>query len=550
MFEDFKHLMRRPILIITLLAIATIPAIYTSIFLGSMWDPYSQTDNLTIEVVNHDEGSTVDGEEINLGADIVEALEDNDRFDWHVSDRESADRALEQGKSYAVVVIPKSASNDAATLLDESFEKVSIEIETNPGYNYLGSVMGGQAGTAIKDEIAQSITTLYTENLVESLGDIKDSNNEMIEALSEMQDGVNDLIAGSEDVQTGIEDIGSTVDSSTSELASGNQQVTDGLNQLDENLAGYESQVPPQMAEPVAAMQAGVDDLISGNTAVQSGIEDLGDGVTNGTDELAQGNASVTEGLNALDDALTEMIEEVTSGNEQLEALSLTEENASAIADPVDVVESELTHIGNYGQTFAPFIIAVSLFLGSVAFSVLYPLNRAAENYKSFIHMTISKLLVILSQTLVTSLILSAVLLFGFNLKVENMPTFLGLLLLWNLAAMLAISVMVALLGNIGKFIAIIFLILQISSSASTFPIQTAGTLYQYLHPVLPMSYVVTAMREAVFDFEAALATSDALIYMAVIIGVALILFTVINALKWKFVKFERVTRVMSRIEY
>ncbi|MFC3419923.1 YhgE/Pip family protein [Salinicoccus hispanicus] len=550
MFEDFKHLMTRPILIISLLAIATIPAIYTSIFLGSMWDPYSQTDNLKIHVVNHDEGATVGGEDINLGADITEALEDNDKFDWNMSDREAADTSLEQGEAYAVVVIPESASSDAATLLDETPKKVSIEIETNPGYNYLGSVMGGQAGTAIKDEIGQSITELYTENLLENLEDIKSSNTELIDALNEMQSGIDELITGSEDLQTGIEDIGTNVDSSSSDLAAGNQQVTNGLSQLNENLAGYESQVTPELAQPVASMQAGVDELISGNQSVQSGIEDLGTGVASGTGELAEGNASVTEGLNALDDSLTQMIEQVSEGNAQLEELSLTEENASSIADPVEVVESEVTHIDNYGQTFAPFIISVSLFLGSVAFSVLYPINRAALNYKSHMHMTISKLLLILAQTLITSLLLIAVLIFGFNLKIENLGMFLLILVLWNLGAMMFITVMVALLGNVGKFIAIIFLILQISSSASTFPIQTTGPLYQYLHPLLPMSYVVTALREAVFDFEAALATSDALIYLVVVIGAGLVLFTVINALKWKFTKFENITRTMSRVEY
>ncbi|MCG1008499.1 YhgE/Pip family protein [Salinicoccus sp. ID82-1] len=550
MFEDFRHLMKRPILIISLLAIATIPAIYTSIFLGSMWDPYSNTDELTIQVVNHDEGATVNGEDINLGADIEAALEENDDFDWQMADREAADQSLEQGESYAVVVIPETASSDAATLLDASPKKVGIEIETNPGYNYLGSVMGGQAGTAIKDEIGQSITRLYTENLLETLDDIRTSNNELIDALTEMQSGVDELIAGTEEVQTGIEDIGSTVDTSTSDLAAGNQQVTDGLNTLDENLTGYENQVPPQLAQPVAAMQAGVSELISGNQSVQTGIEDLGNGVTSGTDELAQGNTSVTNGLNELDDSLTQMIEEVADGNAQLEALSLNEENASSITDPVEVVESELTHIGNYGQTFAPFIISVSLFLGSVAFSVLYPINRAAEHYRSFMHMTVSKLLLILTQTLVTSLLLSAVLIFGFHLEIENLSMFLWILVLWNLAAMMFISVLVALLGNVGKFIAIVFLILQISSSASTFPIQTTGPLYQYLHSLLPMSYVVTAMREAVFDFEAALATSDALIYLIVVIALGLVLFAVITALKWRYTKFENITRTMSRVEY
>src|SRR5699024_11749837 len=70
MLNDFKNILKKPILLLSMLAIATIPAIYTTIFLGSMWDPYDSKDQLIIDVVNEDEGSEMDGEEINLGEDL------------------------------------------------------------------------------------------------------------------------------------------------------------------------------------------------------------------------------------------------------------------------------------------------------------------------------------------------------------------------------------------------------------------------------------------------------------------------------------------------
>src|SRR5699024_6157206 len=158
---------------------------------------------------------------------------------------------------------------------------------------------------------------------------------------------------------------------------------------------------------------------------------------------------------------------------------------------PVTVTETEVTDVENYGQTFAPFIVAVSLFLGCIAFSVLYPVNRRTANYQNAWTMTVSKTLLIVTHALITTGILFAVLKFGFDLKIAEFGQFYLVMLMWALSAMLIITLLVSLLGNVGKFISIILLILQLSSSAGTFPIQTAGSLYQTLHPLLPMSYAV-----------------------------------------------------------
>lgn len=244
------------------------------------------------------------------------------------------------------------------------------------------------------------------------------------------------------------------------------------------------------------------------------------------------------------------MIGEVEDGLEEFDGLSLTDENAGFISDPIEVTETEVTDIENYGQTFAPFIIAVSLFLGCIAFSVLYPINRQKFNYRNAWTMTVSKTLLMVVHAVISTGILFLVLKFGFELTIAEPGMFYLITLLWTLAALAVIVVLVAVLGNVGKFIAIVLLILQLSSSAGTFPIQTAGNLYQTIHPYLPMSYAVTAMREVIFDFEAVLTTQSTISYLSIIIAVAIILFIAINLLKFKYQKFEDVTREMSRIEY
>src|SRR5699024_6656203 len=163
MLNDFKNILKKPILLLSMLAIATIPAIYTTIFLGSMWDPYASKDQLIIDVVNEDEGAEMDGEEINLGEDLKEELGDNDEFKWHFSDMEEATEDLGRGEIYGVVKIPADASEKAARLLEDDAANIEMEIQTNPGYNFLGSVMGTSAGNAIEEEVSLSITEIYTD---------------------------------------------------------------------------------------------------------------------------------------------------------------------------------------------------------------------------------------------------------------------------------------------------------------------------------------------------------------------------------------------------
>lgn len=297
-------------------------------------------------------------------------------------------------------------------------------------------------------------------------------------------------------------------------------------------------------------LQDGADQLISSNEELQSGLDQAAPALSAAGAQLAEGNAEITAGLEELQGNMNTLQEVVTTGTEPFSEYSFTEHNANSIISPVKIVESEITDMNNYGQSFAPFIIAVSLFVGAVAFSVIFPINRSTENYSSAIAMSVSKLIIISVQAVISTLVVASVIQFMFDFPIDEPVKFYGIMILWAFASLLFVTLLVSLFGNIGKFITIILLIIQLSASAGTFPIETAGGLYQAVHPILPMSYVIAAMREAIFSFEGSMSYSDAVIYTIAMTVGSIIILQLINFLKFKFSSFEGLIRKLSRIQY
>lgn len=482
MFSDIKQLLKNPFLIISLLAISTIPALYTAIFLGSMWDPYNQLDEIQISVVNEDEGAELNGEPLNVGERIENELAENEEFDWQFTDSETAQHNLETGSSYAIIHIADNVSEQATTLLDDEPELISIDVTTNPGFNFVGSMMGTQGGAGVADAISTTVGETYTATLMDTLSEVASSTDDIESALFEMHQGAGELRESNEALQAGLDQAAPALGPAGAELTEGNTEITAGIQSLEENLAALEQKV-------------------------------------------AEGSAPMDE-------------------------YSFTEHNAESIVSPVEVNESEITDMNNYGQSFAPFIIAVSLFVGAVAFSVIFPINRSSENYKNSLAMSVSKLIIISLQAVISTAIVASVVQFIFDFPISEPVKFYGIMILWAFSALLFVTLLVSLFGNIGKFITIILLIIQLSASAGTFPIETAGTLYQFVHPILPMSYVIAAMREAIFSFEGTLSYGDAMIYTIAITVGSVILLQLINFLKFQFSSFEGLIRKLSRIQY
>ena len=89
--REWQKIMKNKWMIVILLAIITIPAVYTSVFLGSMWDPYGDMDELPVAVVNHDRKITYEGQELAVGDALADILRKSGSLDFHFVSDEKAE---------------------------------------------------------------------------------------------------------------------------------------------------------------------------------------------------------------------------------------------------------------------------------------------------------------------------------------------------------------------------------------------------------------------------------------------------------------------------
>ena len=95
--------------ILVLIVICLIPTIYTSIFLGSMWDPYGNTQNINVAIVNNDQTAVYQNETLRVGDDLCKNLLNNDSMHFVVEDDENkAMEKLNDGTYAMVITIPKN----------------------------------------------------------------------------------------------------------------------------------------------------------------------------------------------------------------------------------------------------------------------------------------------------------------------------------------------------------------------------------------------------------------------------------------------------------
>ena len=97
--QEWRKLLNKILLIVTVAVIA-IPTIYTTLFLGSMWDPYGNIDKLPVAVINHDVPVTYADQELDIGKNLMDELKDNDALDFRFPSETEAQQGLKDGTYY------------------------------------------------------------------------------------------------------------------------------------------------------------------------------------------------------------------------------------------------------------------------------------------------------------------------------------------------------------------------------------------------------------------------------------------------------------------
>src|SRR5699024_9445106 len=132
---DMKDIGTKWVAAILIGGLILLPSRYAWVNIKAMWDPYSQTDQIPVGIVNEDTGSMVRDKEIHAGDELVDNLKENNDMDWKFVDREEAMDKVEYGDYFAVIVIPEDFSESLSTVIDDDPEKANVEYYVNEKLN-------------------------------------------------------------------------------------------------------------------------------------------------------------------------------------------------------------------------------------------------------------------------------------------------------------------------------------------------------------------------------------------------------------------------------
>ncbi|WP_159102354.1 YhgE/Pip family protein [Caldalkalibacillus mannanilyticus] len=191
-------------------------------------------------------------------------------------------------------------------------------------------------------------------------------------------------------------------------------------------------------------------------------------------------------------------------------------------ASPIEIKHEKRADVPNYGTGFAPYFLSLGLFVGALLLSIVFPLREPAVKPASALHWFIGKFVTIALIGTGQALIACVALLYGLGIEVVNVPYFFLFAVITSITFMALIQFLVTTLGDPGRFIAIVILILQLTTSAGTFPLELLPSSLQVFNHWLPMTYSVFGFKEVISGGDLAFMWSNVAV-LSIYIGMMMI---------------------------
>lgn len=318
--QEWKNILKNHWIQIVLVALILIPSIYTVVFLGSMWDPYGNSGDLPVAVVNKDKAVDYNDKKLDVGNQLVDKLKDNDSLDFHFVNSKEANKGLKDGDYYMVITIPSNFSKNATTLLDKNPKKMVLNYTTNPGTNYVASKMDDSAIAKIKAEVSASVTKTYAETIFTSIGTMSDGFAEASDGTQQLSDGMTQLEDGNKTISDNLKVLASsslTFKDGTNTLTKGLKDYTNGVVTVNNGIYQLKTGVS-DYTSGVSQALVGANQLVENNTELNAGVKALGEGA----EKLVAGNQQVVDGVKKLQENLETSKKTMAASQDSLTQLS------------------------------------------------------------------------------------------------------------------------------------------------------------------------------------------------------------------------------------
>lgn len=298
--------------------------------------------------------------------------------------------------------------------------------------------------------------------------------------------GSNSLYAGTQKLAKGTEKLG-TLTNGIQSLKTALTQVKQGTTSLNNGIATLQNGTT-QLSKGSKSLETGLEKLSSSSSTVDNAISTLNEG----SKTAYNGSNQLVEGVKTFKTSIDEGMQDT---KEQLKSLNGIEEFGE---NPVEFKTEEYGKVDSYGIAFTPLFLCIGLWVGALmAYVVLYydhderfgifGMNAKNKILQNLIYLGLGAV-----EGLLTGWLLKA----GLGFEVQNMALYYGSSILIGITFMSIIQFLIRNFGDIGKFLALIILVLQLAAAGGTFPIETIDKGFQAVSPYLPMTYSIKLLRE------------------------------------------------------
>lgn len=400
--------------------------------------------------------------------------------------------ALVQGLQGSLENLQNQSSN-LSTLKNQANQVLPIASTSLTGLSSgLTEIQGAVTSKLVP--ASQSITSgvnAYTagvDKVSQGASQLSENNSTLTGGLNQLVSGSTTLTQKSSNLTAGV---GQLVEK-TPELVSGIEKLSTGSNQLN--------QKSQELIAGVDKLQSGSSQLadkssqlISGASQLESGANKLADGAG----KLAEGGTKLTSGLEGLQTGVASLGQGLSNARDQLKSASTESKNAEILSNPLSLSKTDNDQVPVNGIAMAPYMISVALFVAAISTNMIFaklPSGRHPESRWAWLksRAEINGIIAVLAGILVYG----GVHLIGLTANHE-MRTFI-LIILTSLVFMSMVTTLTTWNSRIGAFFSLILLLLQLASSAGTYPLALTNDFFRAINPWLPMSYSVSGLRQTI----------------------------------------------------
>lgn len=421
----------------------------------------------------------------------------------------------------------KNLSSDIKSFLNDSktgLSQLSPILKNDLG---LISEISSNAKNAVSDLIdainkgSESAPQLI-DNLSTKLSDLASSTNTLTKFLEKL----NKLVPGNQlkSVIDSLNSISAKLDTAVSSLQTIKNQVANGekppltnLNNLlkvigDVNtitssiLNNFDSKIQGPISNIIEDSFKVADNIIAVLDSAEKklpAVEDILNTTLSFSGSAEKGASFIKEKLpyaKSVVDTLVDSMKKINNSSEVNELISLLKSDVLKRSDflkqPVDLVENRLYSIKNYGSAMAPFYTVLSLWVGILLLMSLLSTNVHGDYKPNEVYF--GRGLTFLTLTIIQALIVSLGDIYFLKVQAVNIPLFILISVFTSIVFTAIVYSLVSIFGNVGKAIGVVLLVIQVAGSGGTFPIQVTPQFFQNVYPLLPFTYAISAMREAV----------------------------------------------------